>query len=293
MASRRLDADIDRLYQLPLDEFTTARNTLAKDGGADVRALRKPPVAAWAVNQLYWKARDTYDALVEAAEAVRKTHTSVLAGKGGDLRSSGKAHDQAVEAALKATMELLAQAGHPGTDATRQAVLNTLRALPADEPPGRLTRVLQPGGFEMLAGMTFGRLKAVPAPRPQPSDESTRGAGTPKAAVAKLTAKAREAIAKANRDLRQAEHTAKRLEFDAARAAREAEKAERQAADARAAFETAEAAYDAARESLEEAEAAVPPAERAKEAAARRSREADEAVEAARAKLQQLTRLQP
>ena len=33
MASPSLDTEIDRLYQLPLDEFTAARNALAKEAG--------------------------------------------------------------------------------------------------------------------------------------------------------------------------------------------------------------------------------------------------------------------
>ena len=77
---------------------------------------------------------------------------AVLAGRGGDVRAAGAAHDAAVRDALKATLAQLATAGHPVTDATRQAIVNTLRALPAEETPGRLTRALQPGGFEMLAG---------------------------------------------------------------------------------------------------------------------------------------------
>ena len=68
MPERTFDAEIDRLYQLPLDEFTAARNALAKKAGADgasIRSLTKPPVAAWAVNQVYWRDRSTYDALIE------------------------------------------------------------------------------------------------------------------------------------------------------------------------------------------------------------------------------------
>ena len=54
---------IDQLYQLPLDEFTAARNALAKSSGqASLKALEKPTLAAWAVNQLYWHQRATYDA---------------------------------------------------------------------------------------------------------------------------------------------------------------------------------------------------------------------------------------
>ena len=53
-------ADIDRLYALPREEFTPQRDELAKrlreegdrDGAAAVKALRKPTIAAWAVNQV-------------------------------------------------------------------------------------------------------------------------------------------------------------------------------------------------------------------------------------------------
>ena len=52
--------DPDDLYGLPLDRFTDERNALAKrlrqegrrDEAAGVSKLRKPSLAAWAVNQL-------------------------------------------------------------------------------------------------------------------------------------------------------------------------------------------------------------------------------------------------
>src|SRR2546423_1570920 len=51
---------VDALYQEPLDAFTAARNALAKslaqaadrEGAAEVKAMRKPSTAAWALNQL-------------------------------------------------------------------------------------------------------------------------------------------------------------------------------------------------------------------------------------------------
>jgi hypothetical protein len=49
---------IDELYQLPLDEFTAARNALAKStGDASIKKLEKPSLSAWAVNQLFWHQR--------------------------------------------------------------------------------------------------------------------------------------------------------------------------------------------------------------------------------------------
>ena len=59
-----LDDEIDALYQLHLDEFVTARNALAKRSGdraPEIRALVKPVAPAWAVNQLYWRARADLD----------------------------------------------------------------------------------------------------------------------------------------------------------------------------------------------------------------------------------------
>ena len=91
--SRGLDAEIDRLYQLPLAEFTGARNELAKQPGkrgAEIKALAKPPVAAWGVNQLYWHRRPEYDALVDAAQELRRAHAAVLAGKAGGTIRSGR-----------------------------------------------------------------------------------------------------------------------------------------------------------------------------------------------------------
>jgi len=294
MASRRVEAEIDRLFQLVPDEFTAARNALAKDAGADaaeVRRLTKPAVAAWAVNQLYWNRRDVYDALIEASKELRGIHKAVLAGKRGDLRSAGKVHDEALEAASKAALSILQEGGHPATDSTRQAILTTLRALPSDEPAGRLTRGLQPGGFEMLAGLSIGggqKVEFKKKPEAEPPKAVARGkaAAREKIAPKEMTAaekraheqaqaRAREAAAKADRELRAAEHTAQREEFEAARATREAEKAAKQ-------IELAREAVEAAQQQLEAAKAASAAAARVRDAADRRSKEAQRAVEAAK-----------
>lgn len=283
--------EVDRLYQLPLSEFTGARNALAKAAGKDgasLRQLAKPSVAAWAVNHVYWQHRDVYDSLVGAAEEMRQAHAAALSGRKADLRATGRAHEAAVEAALKAALRVLADAGQPATDSTKQAIATTLRALPSDEPPGRLTRTLQPGGFEMLAGInvspsggtrapTSGRTPRREAAAITPSRAARERAATPaaKRASPKALARAKEAVTKATRALRAAEHAARREEFEAARAAREAEKASRSLGAAR---EALEAATRAAEEAEREAEAA----ERQREAAVRRAEQAEAILAAAR-----------
>jgi hypothetical protein len=244
-------ADIDQLYQLPLEEFTSARNALAKGAGknaAAIRGLTKPPVPAWAVNQLYWRNRRTWDALVEAAENLRRANKAVLSGRSGDVRAAGQVHDEAVQDALKATLAILSSGGHPVTDATKQSILTTLRALPGDEAAGRLTRVLQPGGFEMLAGLTIA--KATKASKSAKDAKDTREAKDTKERATELTrskadakalTQAREAAASADRALKDAEQAARRHEFEIARATRDEERAAKAVEQARAALDHAKA----------------------------------------------------
>jgi len=85
----RADDRIDELYQLPLDEFTPARNALAKElGDGGIKKLEKPNVAAWAVNQLYWRERKLYDEVIKTAEQLRTAYKQMLAGKPADVRRS-------------------------------------------------------------------------------------------------------------------------------------------------------------------------------------------------------------
>jgi len=282
MPARGLDAKIDHLYQLPLEEFTPARNALAKEAGADaaaVRALGKPPIAAWAVNQLYWRDRETWDALIEAAENARRAHKAVLSGRGGDVRAAGTVHEEAAEAALKKTLAIVAGSGHPVTDSTRQAIATTIRALPGEEPAGRLTRALQPGGFEMLAGLSLGSgtpARKVGKPAANPTliaHPKTAAKPAPTKADAKALTRAREAAAAAANAVRDGERALQREEFEIARTAREAERAAR--------------AIDEAREALERAKTDLQDAEKAAKLAEKQREEAGKRAESARKQLEQ------
>lgn len=278
-------SEIDQLFQLPLNEFTSARNALAKSAGKDgaaIKELTKPPLAAWAVNQLFWQDEDTYEALIAAANEMRQTHKAVIEGKAADLRVAGREHDVALDAALKSTLRILKESGNPVTDATRQAILNTLRALPSDEPPGRLTRALSPGGFEMLAGITpaLGKGTARAAAKgPDRGRAASKTARKEDKEDAREAARAREARAAAARAVRDADQKARHAEFESARAARDAAKAARRLEEARKALEEAQS-------ELEEAEQEAERTEKAKKTAEKRSREAQSALEAAQARLE-------
>jgi len=192
-----LDDKIDDLYQQPLGDFITARNALAKTlSGADaqrVKTLAKPTVVAWAANQVYWQARDAYDAVMKSGERVRKAQIAALQGKAADIRGANEDHRRAVSAAVAEAERLAASAGSkPSPDAlTRTFEAISLTPHPPD-PPGRLTELLQPGtGFEALAGITpvgggkavhthHGPAKAGHSDRPAATREPERDRETPR-----------------------------------------------------------------------------------------------------------------
>lgn len=275
--AKALEAEIDKLFQLSPGEFTAARNALAKGAGTEaaaIKALTKPPIAAWAVNQLYWQDSDRYEALIDAANEMRKTHRGVIEGRKADLRSAGREHELALEAALKSTMTLLKNAGQPATDATKHAVLNTLRALPSGEPAGRLTRSLAPGGFEMLAGVTPAEPSRRKIDKPAPAK---RGTNKDAREADREALKERERRAAAERAVRDAEQKARQAEFEAARAAREATKAERQ-------LEVARRDLDGAQQAFDHAEKDAATAVRTRDTANQHLEEAVAAVKTAKAR---------
>jgi hypothetical protein len=223
MAKPSHAAALDQLYQLPLDEFTAARNALAKESGdASVKKLEKPNLAAWTVNQLYWRERAVYDAVIEAADEMRKAYKQMLAGKSADVRETEAAHKGALQDARQAARRILDEGGHPNPDAVMMAVAETLDALPSEETPGRLTRPLRRMGFNVLEGVPISARATPFKPRTEPAKPA-----------AEQTAKERRAN---EAEEREREMTRERLRF--------AEAAEREA----------EAALDRAHRAVERAE---------------------------------------
>ena len=227
----RLDAQIDELYKLPLDEFTKARNMLAKTLAGkdkkDVASLVKPSVAMWVVNQLHWHDAATYRALVDASEKLRAAHRAALTGRTVDTRKPGELHATTLEKALASAAAIAQKQGAPLSDPARDAVRRTLAVLPTDEPPGRLTREPPAVGFSLLTGIkprvieTKARKKTEPQAAPAgPTPEQRRlmkiAEKRQKAADAKARKeeeharrereKRERAIKKAEQALRDAEH---------------------------------------------------------------------------------------
>lgn len=254
MADLDLERELDRLYALPLPEFIGARNELAKrlkaggerQAAAEVKALAKPSVTAWAVNALFHHERQRFDALLTAAAAVR----AALAGK-GDRRQAEAARRAALRELLGRAAKVLAAAGHAATPANRQRISHTLETLAARDPeadgprPGRLAADLEPQGFDVLTGLAASLAPAGGA--------GARATGRPAAKRSrKGTAKGEEGSAAraAPEDARLAAARGKleAAEAELAELEREAEDAEAQAVEARERHERlVEEAAEAAR----------------------------------------------
>ena len=107
------DTGIDRLYQLPLDEFT-ARAQRAGEGVEEAaRPSRRWPSRRsrrGRSTSCIGATRRAWDALVAAADNQRRVNKAVLAGREGDVRAAGEVHDEAVQEALKATLDICSRA---------------------------------------------------------------------------------------------------------------------------------------------------------------------------------------
>jgi hypothetical protein len=304
-----LETDVDALFQLPVAEFTGARNALAaqlkKNGRGDeavkVKALAKPSVSAWAVNQLYWDHREAFDQLIALGERFHKAQKS---GKVADMRTALDARREALTELSELATSLLRDAGHNPAPDTIHRITTTLEGISvyasrSDGPRlGRLMSDVDPPGFESLASFAPG-MKSIPiavatgstsAKRKQKHPPATAG-GTDlmtsnarrkvaaddnvrrvnEARKAKIAA-ARVSLQDAKRSLTAARGKAQTLEAAQKKADAEAKKAEKHARNLEASLDKATAAAkDAARRArsvaveVAEAASAVADAERAVE----------------------------
>jgi hypothetical protein len=160
-----LDAALAALYQLPLEQFVATRDQLARRLRAagdratarQVAALRRPPVSAWAANQLARAAPNAVAELLEAGAALRQAQQDALAGQPGAARQlrTASAHLRAAITRLGQRAEtLLVRAGHAASDATLARLAATLQAAATGEQAtraalaeGRLPGDLDPAGF--------------------------------------------------------------------------------------------------------------------------------------------------
>ncbi len=285
--------DVDDLYGLPLDRFVDERASLVRElrsGGereqaAVIAAVRKPSVAAWAVNQLTRTQRREIDALFSAGDALRDVQAGVLGGSADarDLRSAAEHERAAVDALVQIAGGLLSSGGHELSATTIERVAETLHAAALDDEArgqvreGRLVRELRHAGL----GAGLGGAVAAPSARraradanrpAKPAQGSGRGQKSDaRAGAERESAKERKAEAAQRREREKARKQARTVERDAAREVDRAGRALRSAQEREA----------RAAEALGQAQAAVQDAEAGVEAAAAAHRQAKQRLDGA------------
>ncbi|MDX6383739.1 MAG: hypothetical protein QOK48_1312 [Blastocatellia bacterium] len=291
-AKSKLEDDVDDLFKLPLPDFIAARKTLAarlkkehQNGQADrVKALVKPAISAWTVNQLYWNHRDAFDRLIATGQNFRRAQSSRFAGKVADMREALDARREALAELATLASAVVRDAGHNPTPDMISRVTTTLEAmsayaaLPDGLAPGRLTQDVDPPGFDSLASF-------VPGP-PIPARTKAPARLIPFRKAVAVTNAPRQAVPTG--ETRQTEK-ARREKIAAAKAS--LQEAKRVMSRARARAQNAEAAQKAANANAKEkekqrriAEERFEKARSASEGAARRAQgvaaEVEEAAQA-------------
>jgi hypothetical protein len=161
------------LYGLPLDGFTPARNDLAKslkeqgknDEAKVVRELKKPSLAAWAVNQI---ARGRPDGMAELLEITGRISE---ADDPAEMRAAVAERHRAVKALVEEAARVLEDGGHSAGPSTLQQVTRTLYAASAEDEGGRiaqgtLEKAIESTGFDAVPGLS------LEAMAPEGTDES-------------------------------------------------------------------------------------------------------------------------
>jgi hypothetical protein len=269
---------VDRLYGLPLEEFTPQRDLAARElrkagdreAAAELAKLPKPTPAAWTANQVARDRPEVVEALLDAGAALREAQEQALAGGGGDaLRDAMAGQRRAVEAVMGAAQPYR-PAGRALSRAMTDRLRTTLQAAAGDEAlsaalaAGRLVDEAQAGGAWPLGPVPEGdevvgrrAARAEPAPRGAADDDD--------AAAREAAAREREALEAELREVRGALRVRERT----------AAVAQREAEQARSAADGAAERLTRARQDADDAQA---DAEAAEQAAA----EARDALQAAR-----------
>jgi hypothetical protein len=287
-----VDETADRLYGLPLEDFTRERDAAAKalrkekrrDEAAVVAKLPKPSQASWAANHLAREQRKLVDELLAAGGALREAQEAAMSGGGAKaLRDAGAAERAAVEALVDAAREL-EPGGRKPTETTLDRLRTTLHAAAGDDDvraaldAGRLVEDAEGATAWGLLAALGGDEESATEPKRGAAKSgkaaASRGAAKSGAAksggAAKRTAADREAEKRAAAEEREARKAAEKeererraaleAELKEARAERkardrEAGRAERDAQRAARRLEDALAAAEDAREEAEDAKA--------------------------------------
>ena len=137
-----LTAIADALYAGPADGFTEERNLAARDCGdkelaAQIKKLKKPSVAAWAVNLLVRRESGQIDSVLELADSLRAAAEAL---DGDELRALTRQRRQLTTALASSARSLAREAGVRLTGPVVDQVEGMLNAAMLDPVAAQVVR---------------------------------------------------------------------------------------------------------------------------------------------------------
>lgn len=266
-----------KLYGLPPEEFTAARNAAAqhaRDAGdprssTALKALRKPTLAAWLANTLVRDDPDGIAELTELGEQLRDAHRS---GDGRRLRELTMNRHGLVHKLVTAARAQARTQGHTVSKPTEQRLTETLDAAVIDLAAaqllrsGQLTSALRHVGFGVVdetgdpAQLAPVKPRVVRSSPPKPPAKAPRKATTrrtpastrePEQTSAAAAARSRSAELRARAEQAEREYAA--AEAEQVQAQAELDAHEHQLADLAATIERLTEELEQARQQLRDA----------------------------------------
>jgi hypothetical protein len=247
--------EVDALYGLPLEDFTAARNALARSlrergdrtSAQDVGKLPKPTRVAWMVNQLARARPRELAAYLKAGDKLAKLHGRPLNQRGAatELRKAAEAERVAIAPLLEAARGFATKQGRFPSEGAVEGVRETLQGALVDESArplleqGRLTVEIPPPGLGFGAPMP----SAPPASRRAPSRAATRA----------QDARREKELREAQRAEKQARDALEEAKRNVTTRARERDRAVRAVSEAERALERRERELIRAKGRLEDA----------------------------------------
>jgi hypothetical protein len=239
MAESRIDDRIRALYREPPEGFIAARDALVeelKSGGrgdeaARVKALRKPTVPAWAIDQLVDRDSGAIQELLDTGAEVRAAQQATMSSsKNADrLREASAARRGAVAKLVRGGAEVLTESGR-SPDPHLEEIRATLESASIDAELGERVRagtLDRPVGAAAGFGDVFG-LHAVEGEAESEqggaAEPDTRGNEPSRAEVARLRRDAQAAARAARRAREAADRLAGQMEATQVRMQELAEK---------------------------------------------------------------------
>jgi hypothetical protein len=210
---------LNELYNAAPEEFVAERKRLAKelkkDGRGDeadeLAKLRKPTVAAWALNRLARDHRRDIDLLLDSGHRLRTAQAGVLRGEAREtFEQAQRTERETIARLVGGAKRLLADRGG-ASSTTHEQIAASLHAAAVSEhgreimAAGRFTEPVTLEGFNALAGLAPPPSKRPAKPKPSRSTDELKQARAELAEARKRLQAAERAAHDARRRAAQAD----------------------------------------------------------------------------------------